>query len=128
MGLGNINDLVQISGQNDDCSSFSLCTGKRSDNPMDPDWVPSVFSYKKAIPLSKLQAVTCFQKFHQKMQNIYSAELLSSERYFYSIFLQLLHVLHNFDNWSNFLIAALLKFKNLSAICCFWKKVFPLFY
>ena len=35
---------------------FHFCTGKRSDNPMDPDWVPSVFSHKKAIPLSKLQA------------------------------------------------------------------------
>ena len=35
---------------------LSLCTGKHSDNPMDPDWVLSVFSHKKAIPLSKLQA------------------------------------------------------------------------
>ena len=41
---------------------FSLFTGKRSDNPMDPDWVPSVFSHKKAIPLSKLQAAA--KKFH----------------------------------------------------------------
>ena len=56
IGLGNISDLVELSGQNDKCSYFSLCTGKRSDNPMDPDWVPSVFSHKKAIPLSKLQA------------------------------------------------------------------------
>ena len=56
MGLGNIADLVQLSGQNEKCSYFSLRTGKRSDNPIDPDWVPSVFSHKKAIPLSKLQA------------------------------------------------------------------------
>ena len=34
---------------------LSLCTGKLSDNPMDPDWVSSVFSDKKAVPLPKLQ-------------------------------------------------------------------------
>ena len=50
-----------------------MFTGKRSDNPMDPDWVPSVFSHKKAIPLSKLQAAA--KKFHhisasKKRQNI----------------------------------------------------------
>ena len=56
MGMGNIADLVQLSGQNDKCSYFSLCTGKCSDNQMDPDWVPSVFCHKKPIPLSKLQA------------------------------------------------------------------------
>ena len=56
MGLGNIADLVQLSGQNDKCSYFSLCPSKRSDNPMEPDCVPSVFSHRKAIPLSKLQA------------------------------------------------------------------------
>ena len=41
-----------------------------------------------------------FAIFHQKLQNIYSAELLSSERFFYSIFLKLLHVSHNLENWS----------------------------
>ena len=58
MGLGNIADVVQLSGQNDKCSYFSLGTGKRSNNPMNPDWVPSVFSHKKAIPPSKLQAAS----------------------------------------------------------------------
>ena len=56
MDLGNIADFVPLSGQNDKCSYFSLCTSKRSDNSMDPDWVPSVFSHKKTIPLAKLQA------------------------------------------------------------------------
>ena len=35
---------------------LSLCTGKHSDNPMDLDWVLSVFSHRKAMPLPKLQA------------------------------------------------------------------------
>ena len=33
-----------------------LCKGKRCDNPMNPDWVPSVFSDKKAVPLPKFHA------------------------------------------------------------------------
>ena len=55
IGLGNISELVELSGQNDKCSYFSLCTGKCSDNRIDLDRVPSVFSHKKAITLSKLQ-------------------------------------------------------------------------
>ena len=65
MGLGNIADLVQLSGQNEKCSYFFLSTGKRSDNPNDPDWVSSAFSHKKAIPLPKLQAAA--KKNHQRI-------------------------------------------------------------
>ena len=69
----------------------------------------------------------CFQIFHQKMKNIYFAELLSSKRFFMASFCSFYMCLTVLITVQHLLIAALLKCKNLSAICSFGEKVFSLF-
>ena len=60
-----------------------LYKGKRSDNPMNPDWVPSVFSDKKAVPLPKFHAAG--KKIHhrrasKKKQDIARLQTLRPKR------------------------------------------------
>ena len=45
---------------------FFNALGKRSDDPSNPDWVPSIFSHSKATPLAKLHS-TAKRKHHQKL-------------------------------------------------------------
>ena len=46
--------------------NFFNALGKRSDDPSNPDWVPSIFSHSKETPLAKLHPIAK-RKHHHKL-------------------------------------------------------------